>query len=122
MVHDLVHVPLGKEFKAGTFWKNHAEHRVSLLDSPLLSALHRVTVIDTGTLDPIDAGLQSHRIAKFRASVRQDIFKQGEELTSPHTLFQAVKNKAYSPFGTTVHQESKEELFLYKKHSQERLL
>ena len=64
---------------------------------PLLSALHRGTVIDIGTLDPMDAGLQSLRIAKFRAAVRQDIFGQGEKLTSPHTLSQAVKNKAYSP-------------------------
>ena len=75
MVHDPVHVPLGKKFKAGTFRKDHAEHRVGLLNAPFLAALHRIAVIDTGALDPVDAGLQSLRIAKFRASVRQDVFE-----------------------------------------------
>lgn len=51
MVHDQVDVPLRKELKTGSFWQNHPEHRVDLFQSAFLTALHRVTIINAGTLD-----------------------------------------------------------------------
>ena len=71
MVHDQIDIPLCEKLKAGAFRQNHPEHRVCLLQSALLPALHRVTVINAGTLYSVYTGLQSIRVTKFRApSVR----------------------------------------------------
>ena len=53
---------------------------------------------------------------------RQDIFKNRDELIGSHTLFQTVKYKADSACCTTVHEKSKEQFFLCKKHGQQGLL
>lgn len=79
MVHNQIHVPLCKELKGSSLRKNHAEHRVDLLDAAFLAAPHRITVIDTGTLDSLNPGFKIVRPAEFRAPVRQDIVEQGQE-------------------------------------------
>ena len=121
MAYDQVYVPLCKELKTGSFWQNHPEHRMCLFQSALLPALHRVTVINAGTLYSVYAGFQSIRITKFRTPVRQDIFKHGSEFIGSHALFQTVKNKTDSTFRAAVHQKSKEEFFFGEKHSQQGL-
>ena len=64
MVHDQIDIPLCENLKAGAFRQNHPEHRVCLLQSALLPALHRVTVINAGTLYSVYTGLQSIRVTK----------------------------------------------------------
>lgn len=80
MVHDQVDVPLCKELKTGPFGQNHPEHGVGLFQTAFLTALHRVAIINAGTLYSGYTGFQSVRITEFRTTVRQDIFKHGSEL------------------------------------------
>ena len=89
--------------------------RRGFFDPALLPTLHRVTVINAGTLYSVYAGFQSIRITKFRTPVRQDIFKHGSEFIGSHTLFQTVKNKTDSTFRAAVHQKGKKQLFLCEK-------
>src|SRR5699024_11401632 len=105
MVHDQVYVPLRKEFKTGSFWEDHPQHRMRLFQPALLPALHRITIINAGTLYSGHAGFQSIRITEFRAAVSQNVFKHRSELVGAHTLFQTIKNKTDSAFGAAVHQE-----------------
>ena len=121
MVHDQIDIPLCEEFKTGAFRQNHPEQRVCLLQSAFLPALHRVTVINAGTLYSVYTGLQSIRVTEFSAPVRQNIFKHGNEFKSSHTLFQTVKNKTDSAFRASVHQKGEEELLFGEKHSQQGL-
>lgn len=84
-----------------------------LFQPALLPTLHRVTIINAGTLYSVHAGSQGIRITKFRASVSQDVFKHGSEFIGSHTLFQTVKNKTDSAFRAAVYQKSKEEFFFF---------
>ena len=73
MVHDQVYVPLRKEFKTGSFWEDHPQHRMRLFQPALLPALHRITIINAGTLYSGHASFQSIRVTEFGAAVRQNI-------------------------------------------------
>ena len=118
MVHDQVYVLLRKEFKTGSFWEDHPQHRMRLFQPAFLPALHRITIINAGTLYSGHAGSQSIRITEFGAVVSQNVFKHRGELVGVHTLFQTILNKTDSAFGEAVHQECKKQLFSCKKHGQ----
>ena len=122
MVHDQVYVPLRKEFKTGSFGEDHPQYRMRLFQPALLPALHRIAIINAGTLYSGHAGFQSIRITEFGAAVSQNAFKNRGELVGAHTLFQTIKNKTDSAFGAAVHQECKKQLFSYKKHGQQSFL
>ena len=119
MVHDQVYVPLRKEFKTGPFWEDHPQHRMRLFQPAFLPALHRITIINTGTLYSGHAGFQSIRITEFGAAVSQDVFKHRCELVGALTLCQTKKNQTDSAFGSAVHQECRKQLFACKKHGQQ---
>ena len=119
MVYNQVHIPLGKEFEAGSFRKHHAKHRVSLLDTAFLAAPHRVTVINAGTLDSLNSSLKIVRSAEFHSSVRQDIFEQRQELSGARPPFHTVEDHTDFTGGTAVQHESQKELFLCQKERQQ---
>lgn len=50
-----------------------------LLNAAFLAAPHRITVIDAGPLNSMDAGFQPDRVAKLSAAVRQDDLKERQE-------------------------------------------
>ena len=93
-----------------------------LFQPALLSALHRITIINAGTLYSGHAGFQSIRINEFGATVSQNVFKHRDELVGAHTFFQTIKNKTDSTLGAAVHQECKKQLFSCKKHGQQSFL
>ena len=97
MVHDQIDIPLRKELKTDPFWQNHPEYRVCLFQTAFLPALHRITIIDAGTLYSCYTGFQSIGITEFRATVCQDIFEYRSEQRRSHTLFQAVKTRHTAP-------------------------
>ena len=111
MVYDQVHIPLGKEFKTGSFWQYHPEHGVDIFHAALLAAAHGVTIIDVRPFYAVYACLKGIRITKLRASVSQKSMKKTQEIISAQFLFQPVKNGTDSAFGTTVHKESQKEFF-----------
>lgn len=122
MIYDHVHIPLGKELKTGSFRKDHPEHGMSLFQTAFLAALHRVTIVNAGTLHTVHAGFQCGWAAEFGTSVSQDIFECRNEFISSHTFFQTVKNKAYSTFCTAVHKKCEKKPLSCKKQGQEGFL
>ena len=88
MVHDQVYVPLRKEFKTktGSFWEDHPQYCMSLFQPVLLPALHRITIINAGTLYPGHASFQSIRITEFSAAVSQYIQTQRRTRRCPYAF------------------------------------
>ena len=64
-----------------------------LFNTAFLSATHRVTVVDTGSLNAVHAGFKGVRISELRAAVGEDVFEYGIEFEGSHTFFQAVKHE-----------------------------
>lgn len=114
MIHDQVYVPLRKDFETGSFWEEHPQHRMRLFQPAFLPALHRITIINAGTLYSGHSDFQRIQITEFGAAVSQDVFKHRGELVDAHTPFQTIKVKTDSAFGAAVHQECKEQLFSCK--------
>lgn len=94
---------------------------MDIFNAALLAAAYWITVIEAATLNYIDAGFQSIRIAKFRAPVCQYVFKQRKEPEGIKALLQVVKCKPYRAFGAAAHQECKEQLLSGKIERQQRL-
>ena len=118
MTDDQVHIPPGQEFKTCPFGKDHAEHGMGLFHTALLSAAHRVTVINAGAFYPVDARFRCARIAELRAPVRQQDAEKGQEVISTRFLFRAVKDHADSSFGTAVHEKGEKEFLTLEEKGQ----
>ena len=98
MIYDQIYVSLRKEFKACSFWEDHPQYCMRLFQSAFLSALHRITIINAGTLYFDHIGSRSILITEFGAAVTQNVFKHRGELAGAHTLSQTIKDKANSTF------------------------
>lgn len=115
MIHNQIHIPLSQILKACPFREHHAEHGVGIFHTAFLSASHRITIINAGTLDTFYTYFKCLWIAEFRPSVCKQIFKQREEFTGSKTFFHMVDNKVHSAFCTAVHQECQEGFFFREK-------
>ena len=89
MVYDQVHIPLGKEFKTGSFWQYHAEHGVGVFNAAFLAAAHGVTVIDVGPFYAVYACLKGIRATKLSPPVSQKGMKKTQEIISAQCSGQA---------------------------------
>ena len=67
MVDSFSDVPLGQWLKHSSFRKNHAEHRVDVLNPPFLVTAHRVTIVNAGPLYAVRIRFQALRGAEFSA-------------------------------------------------------
>ena len=109
VVHDPSQIPLCEIGKDGSLGQDHPEKRMRLLDTAILTAGHRVTVIDAGPPDAFSAGFQRDRIAELRAPVGQDDLEQGQEVMGAEDGLQTIKSGLYGAFRAVVQKICKEE-------------
>lgn len=121
MIDDEVNIPLGKIFKRRLLRKDHSEKSVDILHTAFPAAAHGITVIDSGTHDTVNAGLQRIRVSKFSAPVGQYQPEDSEKRMQAKPLLKSVEHKTYSAFCIAVHQKCKEQFFLSEIKGQEGL-
>lgn len=122
MIYDQVEIPLGQILKVCPLGQDLTEFCVRIFHPSLLAAPHRVTVIDTGPFESIAAGFQCIGIPKFPSSVRQDRFKDDTERHGTEAVFNTVKHRPDSSFGTAVQEIGEEEFFVSEIEGEDALL
>ena len=62
-----------KKFKAGSFGKNHSQHRVCLFQSAFLSALHWVCLLYTSTDELSEAGIRYEEMKAEYEAIEEEV-------------------------------------------------
>ena len=102
---DTIMIELGQWLKHSSFRKNHAEHRVDVLNPPFLVTAHRVTIVNAGPLYAVRIRFQALRGAEFSAPISQNDRKyRNEFISSAQGFLQQFKHMPDSTGGAAVHE------------------
>lgn len=88
-----------------SFRKNHAEHRVDILNPPFLVTAHRAIIVNAGPLYAVRIRFQALRGAEFSAPISQNNRKyRNEYISSAQGFLQQFKHTPDSTGGAAVHE------------------